>query len=305
MNIESISLDQENPEKDLEAIKFLGRKIPPIGFYIAGLIQCKTKLSLNVIIKFLDEFYESINLKSINEELQKKIELKLYEGLLGEAYILLKGELKKNEIKDPISPPIFELPIEEKIEEIELTCSICSHKINGEQLKLLEKCDHMFHSVCLEGHLQNCISSKMFPIKCPLESCESEIQMIDMEFLSPELKRHFEEYSTQQLISSGIYGQFVPCPKCGELYGVSNRDRVNCTKCKLEFCINCERKINECRCFRNAPMFNSRNGKWCPFCALEFKTIKGKLAKCDGCGNMYCIDCLQIASLCTCNYEHW
>lgn len=263
-------------------------KIPAFGCFLAAMLQTKTQISRKIIFGFLENFYKTVNENKINLDIQLEIEQKLIDGKLGQADALLRESLNK-------------------FEESVIICSICDCKVNCSDLKMLEKCDHLFHADCLEGYLHTKIHIKEFPISCPSKACPYEIQIIDMDLLDPAFKRNYEEYSTQKLLSSGIFGKFIPCPKCHELYAVSDRDVINCDRCKIEFCLNCDKSYEECRCFNKAPLFKpADSGKFCPFCSMLLPLpIQGKITECGFCSAHVCYECLHISDDCRCGYEIW
>ncbi|CAG9312913.1 unnamed protein product [Blepharisma stoltei] len=88
---------EEKIVSELNRIKEISANLQPRAVYLAGCIRTKTSLSPEVIYTFINKLYDSVKIGVISEENQHKIEIKLYQGKIGEANEMLNAlPLKKS-----------------------------------------------------------------------------------------------------------------------------------------------------------------------------------------------------------------
>ena len=295
---------------DIKLVKEQHTLFPDYVWYLAGIIQLKTDLSLQLVINYLKKLYSDIETHRLPSDTRQKIEEDLYQGKIGEAkdtieaYIAqnrgskqaLEAELEQlmNEMKNL---PEFNEKLEPRLEyQSSFTCSLCSEILQVSELAILEDCPHMFHKHCISHILEIQMNADADKICCPVKECRVEVRFQHLEqFIDNRIVKEYQERSVQKVLKSGVFGNVIQCPnnQCKLQFSVDG-DEVGCPGCGWTICGKCFKSVDACRC--NAIVMKRQ----CPGCQIWVEKSNERYTKCTQCNNFFCFDCMKKSALCSC-----
>ncbi|KAK4717869.1 hypothetical protein R3W88_016207 [Solanum pinnatisectum] len=194
------------------------------------------------------------------------------------------------------------------------TCTICLQDTDINHMFLINGCLHYYCYSCMNKHVEAKLLQGMLP-KCPHDTCKSELKLDNCKkFLIPKLCDLMSERvkETTIPITEKIY---CPNPKCSTLMskaevhisiqnvsvGKQQAGATTCTKCHLNFCINCRVPWH-----KNMTCFDYRRLN--PYLCVEDANLKSLAAQ--SCWRQ-CVKCNHMVSLgegcyhiyCRCGHE--
>ncbi|MCD7459653.1 hypothetical protein HAX54_041570 [Datura stramonium] len=197
------------------------------------------------------------------------------------------------------------------------TCTICLQDTDIDHMFLINGCLHYYCYSCMNKHVEAKLLQGMHP-ECPHDTCKSELKLDNCKkFLTPKLYDLMSERvkETTIPIMEKIY---CPNPKCSTLMskaevlistenvsvGKQQTGATMCTKCHLNFCVNCRVPWHQ-----NMTCFDYR--KLNPYLGVEDAKLKSlatqslwrQCVKCnhmvslgEGCYHIYCRFLLLLPS---------
>jgi ariadne-1 len=122
-------------------------------------------------------------------------------------------------------------------------CEICFELINTSDIRLLDKCEHLYHPQCLVQYFTAMIEERRLPLNCPL--CRTEVTAVDVKkLLSSEYVRKWEDYSFKLMVEVNPKDySHCPTPDCPYVFIWEEGKDTNlfdCPKCKNSYCLNCK-----------------------------------------------------------------
>jgi hypothetical protein len=295
---------------DIVYVKTIEKELPGYLWYLVGVMQIKTSLSIQVVGNFLKKVHQDFIKHRVCEEAKNYIEELLYEGKLGDAknylesYINDSANYNKN-IENDVLGLIAELrndaafyqQIELKLKpQSSFNCSFCAKPIFSQDLAILDDCPHMFHKECISIKIRQQIASNALKIICPVNNCTKEIQFHYLEhYVNKEEIRKYQEGEFERMVKSGQFGKVITCPNitckvqfCAEL------DKGYCPKCGVSICGVCLKMLDYCLC--NQVVVRRQ----CPFCGTWNDKGQDKVLNCTKCASSFCFNCLKRSTECRC-----
>ena len=294
---------------DLKMILDSQDQLPGIFCYLAGIIQSKSSLSLNLAIKFLQKLNLDFNTYKIPTSEQHKVLNLLKNAQIAEAKKLVESlviEAKSSNkfleteilglIQQLKSDPLYLQKIELKLEpSSSFICNLCGLSIFSKDLIILEECPHSFHKYCLSEVLEKIVGNKEIRIGCPVRNCQVEVSASELSgILKPESFKFFQDYSFEFIVGSGKLGRIIECRSCKERFSCDSNAVVLCPKCQLTICSKCLNFKDSCSCFAIVMR------RQCPNCNLWVEKGKSNLIVCHKCSFHFCYQCLKFKNDCIC-----
>jgi len=280
-------IDSNDSQKDIEFIEIDKNKTSP-----------KSSLKIDNLDKKYpeDEKQEKIDPTQviISSSLEEKLNMELIKKLEEEdkKQVELSRKLKEDENLE------------------KAVCMICFDKIDPTQYNPLEPCGHLFHAPCFKAYVDNKISSREFPIFCPILECKAEIDgSFIKEIIESSEFEKFDQYSFKFLVerNSEEYS-CCPTPDCSYVFVWVAKEDSNdftCPKCKKRYCLNCRVAYHTgmtCKEYEINNKHTSDDDKFLKF-------VKGKkykqcpkckfwVSKTQGCNHMTCRCKFQFCYAC-------
>jgi len=168
-------------------------------------------------------------------------------------------------------------------------CPICYDTLT-DGVTRQTNCGCFLHEDCFKLLLQNAVSSKSYPIKCPYSSCARKIDLLSLsEFLNgddivPLLDLAFLYYTLDD------ENEIIRCPRqCGYAISWDPESKCkgfDCLICEVQFCSQCFKESHEDHCEKIPSSF-----KRCKMCSNLIERYEG----CDNvtcrCGYQFCWKC--------------
>jgi hypothetical protein len=299
---------------DLALVKDQSSALPGQAWYISGILQLKTNLSLEIIIKYLITIYSDFEVYKIPPDQRESIESYLLEGKLGDSKNVLESCIENSKksmvevesdlvqmINDMKNDPLYNQKIEPRLESYSsFTCFICESSILNTDLCMLEDCPHVFHLKCISLNIKEQVLFKIPVISCPVGTCNKEIMVHHLHlYVDQEIIKEYQENSINDIINSGKLGKLVSCPNetCKTPY-LAEGQTGNCHKCGISICGKCTKNADDCLC---NPIVMKRA---CPACTAWVNKGKDKIVTCEQCESKFCFNCLKINGQCTCGRNY-
>lgn len=294
---------------DLKIIMDSQDQLPGIFWYLAGILQSKSSLSLSLTLKFLQKMNLDFNNYKIPISEQFKVFDLLKNTQIAEAKKLVDSliiearnstKFLETEILDLIqqlkSDPLYSEKIELKLEPTSsFICNLCSSSIFSKDLVILEECPHSFHKNCISEVLEKMVGNKDIRIGCPVRNCQVEVNATELSgIIKLESFKYYQDYSFEFMVGSGKLGKIVECSSCKERFSCDSNAIVLCHKCQVSICSKCLKPKDSCSCYAIVMR------RQCPKCNLWVEKGEGTLTLCKKCGFNFCFQCLKFKNDCKC-----
>lgn len=299
---------------DIRLAKQHHKAFPEYVWYIAGILQLKTDLSLQLVINYLKKLYADFETYRVPPMIIEALEVLLYDGKIGEAKIrfeeyiaenknskqLLEAELEKI-MAEMKNLPSYHEKVPPQLEyQSSFSCAICSQNLLNSELCILEDCPHMFHKNCISHELQRQMVKELEKIVCPVKECGIEVKFHYLEqYVSGQIVKEYQEKSTEKALKSGIFGKIIHCPnvKCGIQFSIE-ADTGYCPSCGVSICGTCYKLLDTCSC---NPVLMKRQ---CPDCMTWIDQSPDRFTNCKKCNIFFCFHCLKKPAFCECRDRH-
>lgn len=349
---------------DFELIRRNESELPAELYYLAGVCQSLTGLSLSVLCKFMMLVGRARMNREVRDEDYLTICGMVKEGRIGDA----KGALEvcqvasmnsiraamvpdkpapiRPKLKDPdITEVVRKLEADEQRKEAEakrkseelarqlqaqyqrevealaeeqakanLVCQRC--RVYAPSPEEIQDCGHIFHSRCLEERLSIRIREGVFPLTCPIVSCNGQLTFNEIRCVPINLRQWFSQTQQGHQYFSIHPESMITCPtaKCNyKLYFQGNKD-FYCASCGNRYCLRCRgalhpnRTCEEMKSYLTVEDLNSMFGlislgatfKACPNCTLWNLHLPGQTRLTCLCGTVFCTLC-GIRGHCYCS----
>ncbi|KAL4468931.1 hypothetical protein ABPG72_009751 [Tetrahymena utriculariae] len=134
-------------------------------------------------------------------------------------------------------------PIKDKNQK----CDICIEVMDVNTLMVLG-CNDKYHKICLEEYFKVEIQQKKLPIKCPNQSCQYQIQPLELkQILKQKDYEKYEQFQFQNYVDYNKSQVFQRCftPNCQYLFiKDSDLDKFDCPSCFKQYCLICQCKYH-------------------------------------------------------------
>jgi hypothetical protein len=210
-------------------------ELDDLELFAAGICVGMTKISPEIILKFLHLVKPQIQTSSAKEEFLKFI----IQGHLGKAKNLIKTckVMKVNRVQNP--------------------CGICKNDVQTDQIECFDDCKCVFHKNCIKVHLESKLIIDNYPVKCPLCLVHLKSTSLQSKVDSELLNKYIEKevrFAVLERNSLPVNESFdkmkileCPIPGCKNKmhFNLHSNPKYFCLACKNHFCTICKVKYHE------------------------------------------------------------
>lgn len=189
-------------------------------------------------------------------------------------------------------------------------CPMCLDDVEVDFISVLSQCSHEYCRDCLIHYVTDKITSKSFPINCPLPECKKEIIVYDLEvLLDAKMMAKYDEFAFSNTIEANPE-TYSCCPTadCGYVFMYEKGDSsdFHCAKCRKRYCLTCRADYHTGSTCEQFQQWQKENGqadqlfeqfaqgmklKKCPKCNRWVEKISGCNHMSCKCGQKFCYHC--------------
>lgn len=272
--------------------------------YLTGVCHAVTGVEAAVILAFLHRVRRRRDEGQVTPEQVGRIEGLVYQGQLGQAYMVLKEGFASIDSAVSIAAHSEAIP-DKSDEEATLQCSHCSKSIFTQDLAVLD-CGHILHRLCLRAIVETQMEMELAPLECP--TCRAALYRED---LALAFAKGEVDQIERKVKKSGDVIMHCPSLGCRFKGKWSVEQFFFCSECEKYYCLICcselpsneSSKYHLCRgataedeaTYRK--LCNGEEIKQCSQCGYWNEVASNHRMACI-CGKECCTRCLERACKC-------